>query len=147
MIGWPARQPGLVAGKTRGHESGNEYAIGPQNAGDGVHGALKIVDIHQRHLAGCTIEELTIPPKLIFVLEMAAEEMKQRRRRGRIPGAVASRQPGDLCEIRVHGPAAPSLPPFAGPPIAYVPGPHLLELVVGDEHRSQKVSNLLAIVW
>ena len=84
---------------------------------------------------------------LIFVLEMAAEEMKQRRRRGRIPGAVASRQPGDLCEIRVHGPAAPSLPPVAGPPIAYVPGPHLLELVVGDEHRSQKISNVLAIVW
>jgi Glyoxalase-like domain len=84
---------------------------------------------------------------LIFVLETGADEMKQRRPRGRISGAVAPRQPGDLCEVRVHGPSAPSLPPFVGPPIAYVPGPHLLELVLGDQDRSQPVSDAFAFVW
>jgi hypothetical protein len=85
---------------------------------------------------------------LIFVLELGAEEIEQRRlRRAAASGAVGPRQPGDLGEIRVHGPSAPSLPPFAGPSITYVPGPHLLELVVGDENRSQPVTDVLAFVW
>jgi hypothetical protein len=62
MIGWPAHNQASSPGR-HGCTKANEYAIGAQNAG-GVHGALKIVDIHQRHLAGCTIEELTIPPRL-----------------------------------------------------------------------------------
>src|SRR6516164_7562168 len=64
MIRWPTRQPLVVAGETRVHEGGNEHAVGGQNAGDGRHSAVKVVDVHQRHLAGCAIEELTIPPRL-----------------------------------------------------------------------------------
>jgi hypothetical protein len=70
---------------------------------------------------------------VIFLLEIGAEEIKQRRIRRAASGALAPRQPAELGEIRVHGPSGPSLPSFAGPPITYVPGPHLLELVVGDE--------------
>jgi hypothetical protein len=83
---------------------------------------------------------------LIFVLELSAEEIKQRRLGRAASGAVARRQPGDLREIRVHGPSAPSLPPFAGPAITYLPGPHRLEVVVGEEHRSQPVTDVLAFV-
>jgi hypothetical protein len=39
---------------------------------------------------------------------------------------------GVLRAVRVHGPAPPSLPPYAGPPVTYVPGMPLLELMVGD---------------
>jgi hypothetical protein len=84
---------------------------------------------------------------LIFVLEIGAQEIKQRRLRRAASGALASRQPAELGAIRVHGQSGPSLPPFAGPPITYVPGPHLLELVVGDEDRSQPVTDVLAFVW
>jgi hypothetical protein len=37
------------------------------------------------------------------------------------------------------------LPPFEGPPIDYVQGPHLLELVVGDEGSARPVSGSLVI--
>ena len=74
------------------------------------------------------------------------EEMGQRRRRAD-GSMVAHRQPGELREVRVHGPSAPSLPPFAGPPIVYMPGPPALELVVGTQARARSVSDALAIVW
>jgi hypothetical protein len=60
-------------------------------------------------------------------------------------GAVAHRRPGELREVRVGGPSAPFLPPFAGPPIVYLQGPHLLELVVDDEGSVRQVSNGLVI--
>jgi hypothetical protein len=50
----------------------------------------------------------------------------------RPPGPVSRNQPGDLREVRVHSPSAPSLPPFTGPPVVHVPGPHRLELVAGE---------------
>ncbi|MBV9193631.1 MAG: VOC family protein [Solirubrobacterales bacterium] len=84
---------------------------------------------------------------LVFVLELSGEEMRQRRRRGGISAALADRQPGELREIRVHGPSAPSLPPFAGPSVSHVFGPHLLKLVIGDEGRTRTVTDALAIVW
>jgi Glyoxalase-like domain len=84
---------------------------------------------------------------LVFVLEAAEEEMEQRRPRVWMSDAVAHPQPGELREVHVHGPSAPSLPPFAGPSIVCVPGPHLLELVIGDESRARPVSDVLAIVW
>jgi hypothetical protein len=59
--------------------------------------------------------------------------------------AVAQRRPGELREVRVRGPSAPSVPPFSGPAIVYEHGEHLLELVVGDEGTSQLVSDGLII--
>lgn len=84
---------------------------------------------------------------LVFVLELSVEEMEQRRRRVDISIAVGDGQPGELREIRIYGPSAPSLPAFAGPPVSHLPGPHLLELVVGDDGRVQTVNDALAIVW
>ena len=42
------------------------------------------------------------------------------------------RHPGDLREVRVTSPEPPPLPDFHGPPITWTPGPHALELIVGD---------------
>jgi Glyoxalase-like domain len=84
---------------------------------------------------------------LVFVLEATADEMEQRRRRGGTSAGGALSQPGELREVHIHGPSAPSLAPFAGPPIVYHPGPHMLELVIGDEGRKRLVSDALAIVW
>ena len=80
---------------------------------------------------------------LVFVLEVAEEELEQRRLR--MSEGVAHRRPGELCEVRVRGPSRPFLPPFAGPPIVYLPGPHLLELVVDEEGSVRQVSDGLAI--
>ncbi len=84
---------------------------------------------------------------LVFVLELTGDEMKQRRQRAAMSVGVSHRQPGQLREIHVHGPSAPSLPSLAGPPIVYLRGPHQLELVIGDEGRTRPVSDLLAMVW
>jgi Glyoxalase-like domain len=84
---------------------------------------------------------------LVFVLEATEEELEQRRPRAGTFEAVARRSPGELREVRVRGPSAPCLPPFAGPPIVYVQGPHLLELVVGDEGSVRPVSHGLVIRW
>ncbi len=77
---------------------------------------------------------------LVFVLEATAEEIARRRR-----PAVAHDRPGALREIRVRGPSAPSVPPFAGPPIVYEPGPHRLELVVADDGVAVPVSDGLVL--
>jgi Glyoxalase-like domain len=82
---------------------------------------------------------------LVFVLEAAEGEMERRRPRVRMSEAVAHRRPGELREVRVRGPSAPVFPPFAGPPIVYREGPHLLELVVGDEGSARPVSDALVI--
>ena len=84
---------------------------------------------------------------LVLVLEMTVEEMDQRRRRAGVSDTAANRQPGELREVHVHGPARPSLPPFAGPPLVYRLGPHLLELVVGEDGRTRTVTDTLAVVW
>jgi len=81
---------------------------------------------------------------LVFVLETAEEEMKQRRLGAAMP-AVAQRRPGELREVRVRGPSAPRLPPFAGPPIVHVQGSHLLELVVGEEGSARQICDGLVI--
>ena len=39
---------------------------------------------------------------------------------------------GALSAVRVHSAARPSVPPYAGPPLTYLPGPPRLELVVGS---------------
>lgn len=83
---------------------------------------------------------------LVFVLETTVEDLEERRRRASMSATVADRQPGQLREIHVHGPSAPSLPPFAGPPIVYLLGTHLLELVVSDEGRPRTIDDALAIV-
>jgi hypothetical protein len=59
--------------------------------------------------------------------------------------ATAHRRPGELGEVRLCGPSAPSLPPFAGPRIRYEPGRHLLELVVGGENPALSVSDVLVV--
>jgi Glyoxalase-like domain len=83
---------------------------------------------------------------LVFVLEAAQGEMEQRRRRARMSEAAAHRRPGELREVRVRGPSAPSLPPLAaGPPIVYERGSHLLELVVDSEGTARPVSDVLLI--
>jgi glyoxalase-like protein len=84
---------------------------------------------------------------LVFVLETAEEEMEQRRPRVWMPDALGHRCRGELREVRVHGPSAPSLPRFAGPPIVYLQGAHLLELVVGHGGTSRAVSDNLVISW
>jgi hypothetical protein len=78
---------------------------------------------------------------LVFVLEATAEAMQRRRSRE----AVAHRHPGALREVRVHGPSAPLLAPFAGPPVLHVPGSHGLELVVGAEGSARVVADGLVI--
>ena len=73
----------------------------------------------------------------------------RRRRDGPAPRphvrAVKHHRPGELREIRIRGPSAPSLPPFAGPPIVYLQGPHQLELVVVDDGVARPVSNGLLL--
>jgi hypothetical protein len=83
---------------------------------------------------------------LVLVLEVGEEERDQRQLR-RSMSAVAHRHPGELREIRIQGPSAPSLPPFAGPPIIHVEGSHLLELIVADEGSVRPVSDGLAMRW
>jgi Glyoxalase-like domain len=78
---------------------------------------------------------------LVFVLDTAQQGIERRRLRT----AATHRRPGKLREIRLRGPSPPSLPPFAGPPIVYVQGPHLLELIVGDQDRGLPVSDGLVI--
>lgn len=82
---------------------------------------------------------------LVFVLEATDEEMEQRRRRVGMSEPAALRRPGELREVRVRGPSAPFLPPFAGPSIVCEQGPHLLELVVGDDGSARPVSDALII--
>jgi hypothetical protein len=82
---------------------------------------------------------------LVFVLEAGTEQVEQRRRPVSMSEAVAHRRPSELREVRVRGPSAPSLPPFAGPSIVYEPGPHALELVVGNENSALSVSDGLII--
>lgn len=77
------------------------------------------------------------------MLEAAEEEMEQRRLWGSMSATVAHRRPGQLREVRVRGPSAPSLPPFAGPPIVPVQGLHLLHLVVDDGGSARPISNSL----
>ncbi len=76
---------------------------------------------------------------LVFVLE---ELIEQRRRRPSVSDAVSHRRPGELREVRVRGPFAPSVPTFVGPPVVYERGPHALELVVGNEGSARSSDGL-----
>ena len=87
--------------------------------------------------------ELCPDRPLVFLLETAEAEMAQRR--ARASRTVAHHRPGELREVRVRGPSAPSLPPFAGPPIVYAEGPHMMELVVGDAGSHLPVSDALVM--
>jgi hypothetical protein len=82
---------------------------------------------------------------LVFMLEAADDELERRRPRVWMPEVVAQRRPGELREIRVHGPSPPSLPSYNGPPVVYAPGPHLLELVVGDGGSARPITDGLVI--
>ncbi len=82
---------------------------------------------------------------LVFVVEADEEAMERRRRRPRTAEAVAHRRPGELRELRVRGPAAPLLPPFAGPPITYLAGPHLLELVIDHGGAARSITDGLVV--
>jgi hypothetical protein len=83
---------------------------------------------------------------LVFVLEADEREVRERRRQLRLMSeAVAHRRPGELREVRLRGPSAPSLPPFAGPRISYEAGHHLLELVVGSDSPALSVGDVLVV--
>ncbi len=82
---------------------------------------------------------------LVFVLETGEEQIEQRRRRVSTPEAVAHRRPGQLREVRVRGPSAPSIPVCAGPSIVCEQGPHALELVVGNGDSALSISDGLTI--
>jgi len=82
---------------------------------------------------------------LVFALEADEQQMEQRRRRMTTSELVAQRKPGPLCEVHVRGPAAPSLPRAAGPPIVYLRGSHLLELIVDRERAARPVADGLVI--
>jgi hypothetical protein len=82
---------------------------------------------------------------MVFVLETGGERLEQRRRRVSMSEAVAHRRHGELREVRVRGPSAPSLLPFVGPPIVYEPGPHMLELVVGNDGSARSITEGLII--
>lgn len=83
---------------------------------------------------------------LVFVLEADEQQMRLRRRQLRsISRAMAHRGPDELREVRLCGPSAPSLPPFAGPPIRYGVGPNLLELVIAGERPVTSVSDVLVV--
>ena len=81
---------------------------------------------------------------MIFVLETDRHELEQRRR---LLGADETTvQPaGNLREIRLHGPSAPTLPQFAGPAISHTAGQHSLELVVRGDGSLLQVGPRLTI--
>ncbi len=78
---------------------------------------------------------------LVFVLEMTDDEIEQCRRRE----PIVHRRTGELREVRVQGPTAPSLPSFRATPIVCETGEHLLELVVGGAGARRPVSDGLVI--
>jgi hypothetical protein len=82
---------------------------------------------------------------LVLVLEAGEEQMELRRRRASVSEAARHRCRGELHEVRVRGPSAPSVPSFTGPPIVYEPGPHALELVVGSKGSVHTLSDGLTI--
>jgi hypothetical protein len=82
---------------------------------------------------------------VVFVLETAEAAMDQRRPLVWMLDSSGIAVPGALREVRVHGPPARPCHGFAGPPITYVEGAHLLELVVGDGGASRPVSDGLVI--
>ena len=83
---------------------------------------------------------------LVFVLEADEHEMRERARRRRaMSEAAAHRRRGDLREVRLRGPSAPSLPSFTGPAIRFEPGPHLMELVVGGGGSAVSVGDVLVV--
>jgi hypothetical protein len=84
---------------------------------------------------------------LVFVLETTEEQMQLRRRRVRSSAAAAHRCRGDLREVRVGGPSAPSLPSFAGPTIRHLPGAHRLELIGDEDGAVRTIGDGLVIRW
>jgi hypothetical protein len=80
---------------------------------------------------------------LVLVLETDDEGVE--RRRQRLSPVNPHRRPGALREIRVHGPSPPCLPPYAGPPIAHVPGSHRLELVIVPDGSPRHIADTLTI--
>ena len=83
---------------------------------------------------------------LVFVLEGDEQQMELRRRQRRaMAEAVAPRPPGELREVRLRGPSAPSLPSSSGVPIRVASGPNLLEIVVSGERPPTAVSDVLIV--
>jgi hypothetical protein len=81
-----------------------------------------------------------------LVLELYGHPMHQRRhQRISMSEAVVHRHPGELREVQLRGPSAPSVPSFAGPPVLYEPGRHSLKLVAGSEGSALSVSDGLVI--
>jgi glyoxalase-like protein len=82
---------------------------------------------------------------LVIVLQTASDQMRRRRQQMRMIDTTTHRRPGELREVRMHGPSPPSLPPYTGPPIVHTPGPHRLELVLDVDGTTRPVSDCLAI--
>jgi hypothetical protein len=82
---------------------------------------------------------------LVFVLEADEQQMQLRRRQRRAMSEAMVDRPGELREVRLRGPSAPSLPPYSGPPIRYEAGPNRLELVISGERRATSVSDVLIV--
>ena len=82
---------------------------------------------------------------LVLVLEADKQQIEQRRRRVSNSEAVAHRRGGQLREVRVRGPSAPSLMAFAGPSIVYERGSHALELVVSNDNSVLSISEGLML--
>jgi len=77
---------------------------------------------------------------LVFSLEPDPALLAQR------PAATAVQtRPGELRELRVGGPAPPSLPSHAGPAVVHVGGPHALELVVDPAGEGLEVADGLTL--
>ena len=81
---------------------------------------------------------------MVLVLETGGHQM-QRRRDLLGADAVAPQPAGDLEEVRLHGPAGPVLPSYAGPPVIHEPGPHRMELVVNRDGFPLQISAELTI--
>ena len=77
---------------------------------------------------------------MVFSLELDPALVAQR------PDADAQPRPGELRELRVGGPAPPSLPAYAGPDVVHVPGPHGLELVVHPDGEGLEVAEGLTLL-
>lgn len=82
---------------------------------------------------------------LVLVLEASEEQMEQRRRLISGSEAVGQRRRGQLSEVRVRGPSAPSLTPFAGPSVVYERGSHALELIVSNDKSALSISEGLML--
>jgi Glyoxalase-like domain len=82
---------------------------------------------------------------LVLILETAEEELRARTPAVRAPELVSRQRADALLSAVAHGPSPARLPPYTGPPITHMDGPHRLELVVGHAAGRTPIAEILSI--